>query len=88
MGPACSQAFQCFPKVFCELGSGLLVGFLSHQAVHLFVAVKMSTSIYKFYGSYLRSHLHTAIFICTKQFVLLLDIENWCVLPYLFNVLP
>ncbi len=42
MDPACSQAFQFFPKVFCELGSGVLVGFLSHQAIHLFVAVKMS----------------------------------------------
>ncbi len=55
--------------------------------IHLFLAVKMGAALYKLYGSSFRSHPHPAIFSCTKQFVLLLDIENWCVLSYYFNVL-
>ncbi len=55
--------------------------------IHLFLAVKMGAAICKFYGSCFRSHPRPAIFSCTKQFVLLLDNENWCVLPYYFNVL-
>ncbi len=57
------------------------------QDIHLFLAVKMGVAICKFYGSSFRSHPRPAIFSCTKQFVLLLDIENWCVLSYYFNVL-
>ncbi len=47
----------------------------------------MGMVICKFYGSSFRSHPCPAIFSCTKQFVFLLDIENWCVLSYYFNVL-
>ncbi len=32
------------------------------------------------------SHPRPDIFSCTKQLVLLLDIGNWCVLSYYFNV--
>ncbi len=34
-----------------------------------------------------RSHLLPAISSCTKPLVLLLDITNWCVLPYYLNIL-
>ncbi len=47
----------------------------------------MGSAIYKIYFPGFRSHLHPAIFSCTKPFILQLDIENLCVLPYYFNVL-
>ncbi len=43
--------------------------------IHVFLAVKMGVVICKFYGYSFRSHPRPAIFSCTKQFVLLLDIE-------------
>ncbi len=45
------------------------------------------SKIHKFYGSSFRSHPRPAIFSCTIQFVLLLDIENVHVLRYYFHVL-
>ncbi len=59
----------------------------SNIHIHLFLAVKMGAAICKFYGSSFRSHPCPAIFSWTKQFVLLLDIENWCVLSYYLNVI-
>ncbi len=47
---------------------------VSPITIHLFLPVKMGVK-------------NPAIFSCTKQFVLLLDIANWCVLPYYFNIL-
>ncbi len=47
-----------------------------YHDIHLFLAVKMGVAICNFYESSFRSHPPPAIFSCTKQFVLLLDIEN------------
>ncbi len=44
--------------------------------IHLFLAVKMGAAICNFYGSSFQSHLRPAIFSCTKQFDLVLDIEH------------
>ncbi len=52
-----------------------------------FFPVRAGAAISKCYGSGFRCHLRPAIFSCTKQLVLLLDIANWCVLPYYFNIL-
>ncbi len=58
-----------------------------HCPIHLILHGKMGMAICKFYGFCFRSHLLPAIFSCTKMMVLLLDIANWCVLPYYFSVL-
>ncbi len=53
--------------------------------IHLFLPVKICAAICKFDGFSFRSHSHSsAIFRCTKQFILLLDIEN-CVFAILFE---
>ncbi len=76
---------QCdSPFVTKYYGSYLKV---SGQHIHLFLGAKMGAAICKCYGSGFRCHPRPAIFSCTKQFVLLLDIQNWCVLLYNFNVL-
>ncbi len=55
--------------------------------IQLFLAVKIGAAICKFYGSSFGSHPRPAIFSCMKQLVLLLDIENVCVLSYYLYVL-
>ncbi len=76
-------------KISILLGVNRFNFFFRFQAkrIHLFLAVKMGAAICKFYGSGFRSHPHPAIFSSTKQFVLLFDMENWCVLSYYFYVL-
>ncbi len=49
--------------------------------------LRVNVAICKFYVRAFQSHPLPAIFSCTKQLILLLDIANWCVLPYYFNVL-
>ncbi len=48
----------------------------------LFLLCMISSAIRKFYGSSFRSHPRPAIFSCKKQLVLLLDIENWCLVLF------
>ncbi len=57
------------------------------DSIHLIFPIRAGAAICKFYVSSFQSHLRPDIFSCTKQLVLLLDIENGCVLPYYFNVL-
>ncbi len=57
------------------------------MTIYFFLAVKMGVVMCTFYGSSFRANPRLAIFSCTKQFILLLDIENVRVLRYYFNVL-
>ncbi len=69
---------------FCNVHDSSLQLQLATMTTHIFLAVKMGVAICKFYWSSFQSHPRPAIFSCTKQFVLLLDIENWCVLYYFY----
>ncbi len=50
--------------------------------IHIIFPVRAGAAICKFNVSGFQSHPLQAIFICTTQLVLQIDISNWCVLPY------
>ncbi len=71
--------FSCWKSVFRVLNI-VYPPYSSHEKMGTGIFVNLNVLGF-------RSHLLPAISSCTKPLDLLLDIINWCVLPYYLNIL-